>query len=165
MSINLRTLIERLARDRYMGALIYGEAGGERGVGKSEFLRRFQEAHADLRVFYLDAQHAIQEQGTPQIVFELTPGKFLEWSLAQIPESEKPELQALLLDNFDVIVNLWDARKKEEFAHRVQRLERVVFPVPVIAMAQTDVVFEKAYQQQGDAALRRIVRFRDLEAV
>ena len=165
MTVNLRTLIEALSHDRYMGALIYGEAGGERGVGKSAYLHRFQETHTDLHVFSLDVQQMIQEQGTTQIVFELTPGKFLDWSLSQVSEDEKHELHAVFLDNFDVVVNLWDARKKEEFVHRLQRLERVVFPVPVMAMVQEDSVFQQVYQQQSDAVLRRIIRFRELEAV
>ncbi len=54
---------------------------------------------------------------------------------------------------------------KEEFLDRLHRLERVVFPVPVIVMVQTDAVFEQAYQRRHDAPVRRTIRFRELEAL
>ena len=166
MTVNLRTLIATLAHDRYMGALIYGAAGGEQGTGKSAYLHAFQQKHADMRIAYCDIQHAIQERGAPALVFELSPKKLLEWGLEEfVPAAERSALNAVFLDNFDVVVNLWDARKKEEFLERLRRLEKVVFPVPVIAMAQTDPVFEQAYQRQQAAPVRRLIRFRELEGL
>jgi len=165
MTANLKKLIAMLACDRYMGALIYGAAGGEQGVGKSAYLHAFQQKHAGLLIVYCDVQHTIQQRDTPALVFDLSPKHLLEWALSLVPEADLPGLNAVFLDNFDVVVNLWDARKKEEFVDRLHRLERVVFPVPVIAMAQEDAVFEQAYQRQQGASLRRMIRFRELETV
>lgn len=165
MTINLSKLIYALAHDRYRGALIFGAAGGENGVGKSAYLRQFQQAHPELALSYLDVQQVLLAQQNAALVFDLTPSRLLEWGASLARQAALPEAQGILLDNFDVVVNLWDSRKKEEFAQRLQRLEQTAFPIPVAAMAQDDPVFQQAYEQQSGSALRRIIKFRELEAV
>lgn len=165
MTINLSKLIHALARDRYRGALIFGAAGGENGVGKTEYLRKFQQAQPEFPVCYLDVQQALLAHQNRALVFELTPLRLLEWSVSLASSIALPNVQGILLDNLDVVVNLWDPRKKEEFVQRLQRLEQVAFPIPIVAMAQDDPVFQQAYEQQPAAALRRIIKFHELEAV
>lgn len=165
MTVHLGKLIHALAHDRYRGALIFGAAGGENGVGKTEYLRKFQQAHPEFPLSYLDVQQALLAHQNRALVFDLTPSRLLEWGVSLARQAALPEVQGILLDNFDVVVNLWDRRKKEEFVQRLQRLEQTAFPIPVAAMAQDDPVFQQAYQQQPASALRRIIKFHELEAV
>ncbi len=155
--INLRNLIEKLYHERYMGVLIYGEADS----GKTRYVKQFMEMEYELHILYVDVQETLSNQGDREIVFELTPKKFLEqWCL---PLIDKEKYNAIILDNFDVIVNLWDTRKKSELITRIQKTEKAVYAIPVIAVLQEDSLFDEAYQQQNKTVLQRIIRFSELE--
>jgi len=157
MPINLRRMIEKLYHERYMGVLIYCEAD----CGKTRYVKKFMKMEHELRILYVDVQETLSNQGDREIVFELTPKKFLEqWCL---PLIDKEKYNAIILDNFDVIVNLWDTRKKTELITRIRKTEKAVYSIPVIAILQEDSLFDEAYLQQNETVLQRIIRFSELE--
>lgn len=161
MPVNLRDLIERISHERYMGVLIYGEAN----VGKTLYLNKFLRIHKDLNILYIDVQQKIIKEGDTQIVLDLTPRNFLEWCLPLMSSEKLEKLSAVIIDNFDFLVNLWDDRQQTEFVARIQRLEEAVFPKPVLFVLQVGDVFENAYNNHREKELRRIIQFGILEAI
>ncbi len=161
MPVNLRGLIERISHERYMGVLIYGEAN----VGKTRYLNEFLRIHKDLNILYIDVQQKIIKEGDTQIVLDLSRRNFLEWCLPLMSSKKLENLNAVIIDNFDFLVNLWDDRQQIEFVTRVEKLEKAIFPKPVLFVLQVDDVFKNAYNNHREKELRRIIQYSSLEAI
>ena len=73
-------------------------------------------------------------------------------------------MDVCVIDHFDFLFNLWDTVQKEDFLNRFTRIERVIFPKPIIAILQTDDVLENAIEKNITNP-RSIYRFEELEEI
>jgi hypothetical protein len=163
MAIDLIKEIKKRKSARYMGLMIFGKAND----GKTAYIDKFMTQNNDkISMLCLDVHQMLKEMADPNIVFELTPKKFIEWCLQYVKEQEEA-LDAVIVDNFDAVVNLWDDKKKKEFVDRLTGydLQKSVFSKPFIAVLQEDKVFQDAYQEQENKEFKSIIKYRELISI
>lgn len=162
MTINLLNTIKKLSYERYMGLIIFGEADS----GKTDYMIEFQKRNKDLNIFYIDIQREIINQDLNKNIFDfLDTERFLEWCLQLIPEKELELLNAVVIDNFDFLMPLWNEQKKLEFIGRIKKLEKSRFSKPLLAVLQEEKTFDDVYKKQSNEEMKRIIKFTELEAL
>ncbi|MHA1796399.1 MAG: hypothetical protein ACTSUK_09810 [Promethearchaeota archaeon] len=157
MPYALSDLIKKISCERYVGIIIFGAADG----GKTTYMQKFTRIYPDLKIYYLDVQEKVAAQTDRSFILDLTPKKFLDWIFQFFPLQP---VDVCVIDHFDFLFNLWDTVKKEDFLNRFTRIERVIFPKPIIAILQTDDVLENAIEKNITNP-RSIYRFEELEEI
>jgi len=159
MIFNLNDLISKLNHKRNLGGIIFGEAG----IGKSLYINSFVE-RSNRDISYIDIQQLINDEKEYNIVFELDPESLIIWCLKL---AEDRNAIAVIFDNFDVIVNLWNDDKINNFISRWVDVDfersKFSYPKPLIAIMQTDKNLISAYSSYNSNSLTKINRFEDLE--
>ncbi|MHA1795419.1 MAG: hypothetical protein ACTSUK_04860 [Promethearchaeota archaeon] len=157
MPYALLDLIRKFSHERYVGIIIFGEANG----GKTSYIQKFIRLNPDLKICYIDVQEKVAAQTDRSFILHLTPKKFLDWVFQLFPSES---VDACIMDHFDFLFNLWDTIQKEDFLNRFGRIERVIFPKPIIAILQTDPLLENTVEKNMNDP-RNIYKFEELEAI
>ena len=162
MTVNLKKdIIDWLAHERYMGCIIYGKGN----IGKTDYVKKFIKKNNDLNFIYLDVQKIFLEIDLNEFIFELNPEKFINWCIDEITKTETFPISAVIIDNFDFLINLWDDTKQRELVNKICKLEKSRFDKVVIVIMQEYSILQEANQQQDKTTSGRIIYFHDMEAI
>jgi len=154
MASSLRQHINNFKSERYKSFIIYGDAG----IGKSDYIQEFILKNKDIKIICFNIIDEYKKIQSVQSIFEFTPKKFLKWTLSLLTVTELEKLDALIIDNFDFLVNVWSTEDKKEFLKQVEKqLENSVISIPVIFILHSDQNMENYHN------IPFIVRFSDLE--
>jgi len=154
MTINLNTVLKKQKTERYSSFIIYGDAG----IGKSDYILKFIERNRDLQIAYFNILDEYPKLKSRQPLFDFNPKKFITWSLSLIDGISQKNCDALFIDNFDFILNLWSTIEKEEFLNQVEKyFEKSITEVSVIFLLHFDPLVENQLDKKF------IIRFSELE--
>ena len=160
MAINLREHISNMKGERYIASIIYGEAN----CGKTKFIKNFILKNHDINIAYFDFMEELDKLNDKSQIILFSPKSFVTY-FREILKSISSDVNAVILDNFDVVINRWDSTKKIEFVNQMTLLDKNTINIPIIAFVQTDPIFEENNNKQINNKIQTIFNFRELEAI
>ena len=133
MAINFKRYIIEMKNERYMGSIIYGEAN----CGKTKFIKDFINKSNDFDVTHLDFINVLDKLEVKSKVIQFLPNSFFKFILELIKTECSKTKEAVILDNIDVVLNLWSINDKNEFVNQLMTIEKSMFNFPITAIAPT----------------------------
>ncbi len=139
MTISLNALIKKYKVERYVSFLIVGDAA----TGKSKYINDFISLFPELKLKYFDIINEFDKVKNEKNLLEINPVSFLEWILALSSGLNISQTDAVVIDNFDFLFNIWSEPDKKEFVLRIgKQFEKTLCPVPILFILQSDPAIE-----------------------
>lgn len=160
--VNLLKIIKKLSENRYKGAVVYGDAD----IGKTQYINKFIKKNTNIKIKYIDVQKVVADKPNSEFIFDfLNISNFIDWCITLYNSDMDNQYDAIIFDNFDVIVNLWDSETIKEYLNTVSKLERSVYPIPLLFFVQTDPTMVEEYYKHINDEIIRIIDFNKLESI
>jgi GTPase SAR1 family protein len=161
MATNLKKHISKLKGERYIASLIYGDPN----CGKTSYIKKFIEEYPSMKILYLDILEELKNLEDKEDVLKFIPNKFREYILNLITDKSKDNIDAAIIDNIDIVLDLWSTSMKIEFMHIVLKMEKTIINTPLIFLVHTDSIYIEMENEESRNELPQIINYNKLEAI
>jgi len=159
MAINLKNLLKLIkSNERYLGLIIYGPPM----IGKTNYFEKFVKT-SELLIELVDCLNIFNKYNGTDDILRLTPKTCLEFVKEYIQTNTISDF--IILDHIDALFNIWSKQKQNDFIGRAIRIEKSSFNIPIITVLNSKIVLDELPFQKSDELLKRIIKFKKLEAI